>query len=85
VAADRAREERDALVAELSAAYGLGGRPRRTGDPGERARSAVTWRIRDAIRRLEAAEPGIGTHLRHAVHTGTFCRYEPERPVTWLL
>jgi hypothetical protein len=45
----------------------------------------VTWRIRDAIRRLEAAEPAIGSHLRHAVHTGTFCRYEPERPVTWLL
>ncbi|MFC7503348.1 ATP-binding protein [Nocardioides sp. GCM10030258] len=81
----RAEEERSFLLAELSAAYGLGGRARPTGASAERARSAVTWRIRDAIRRLEAAEPGIGTHLRHAVHTGTFCRYEPERPVTWLL
>ncbi|WP_182376052.1 AAA family ATPase [Nocardioides sp. WS12] len=81
----RAEEERSFLMAELSAAFGLGGRARRTGATAERARSAVTWRIRDAIRRLEAAEPGIGTHLRHAVQTGTFCRYEPERPVTWLL
>ncbi|KRA37259.1 MULTISPECIES: AAA family ATPase [unclassified Nocardioides] len=80
-----AEEERSFLLAELSAAYGLGGRARRTGATAERARSAVTWRIRDAIRRLEAADPAIGTHLRHAVQTGTFCRYEPERPVTWLL
>ncbi|MDQ4119062.1 MAG: hypothetical protein M3235_19185, partial [Actinomycetota bacterium] len=79
----RAAEERDALVAQLSAAYGIGGRARRTGDPAERARSAVGWRIRDALRRIEAAHPELARHLRHSVRTGAFCRYAPETPVRW--
>ncbi len=79
----RAEEERSFLLAELGAAYGLGGRARRTGAAAERARSAVTWRIRDAIRRIEEVHPDLGEHLRRSVRTGTFCRYDPERPVTW--
>lgn len=79
----RAEEERSFLLAELGAAYGLGGRARRTGAVAERARSAVTWRIRDAIRRIEEVHPDLGAHLRHSVRTGTFCRYDPEQPVTW--
>jgi hypothetical protein len=82
---ERAAGERDALLAQLSAAYGLGGRPRRAGDPAERARSAVGWRIRDALRRVEAVHPELGRHLRHAVRTGSFCRYDPEQPVCWRL
>jgi tetratricopeptide (TPR) repeat protein len=81
----RAREERDALVAQLAAAYGLGGRARRSGDAAERARSAVTWRIRDALVRIEAAHPELGHHLRHSVRTGTFCVYDPEEPADWCL
>ena len=77
--------ERDALIAELSSAYGLGGRARRRSDSAERARSAVTQRIRDAIARIEAADPDLGGHLRRAVRTGTFCAYTPEQPTTWEL
>jgi hypothetical protein len=84
-AGDRARAERAAIVAELAGAYGLGGRPRRTGEPAERARSTVTWRIRDAIGRLERVHPELGAHLRTAVRTGTFCRYEPESDPGWVL
>ncbi len=75
--------ERDALIAELSRAYGLGGRARRRSDSAERARSAVTQRIRDAIARIEAADPDLGSHLRRAVRTGTFCAYAPEQSMTW--
>ena len=75
--------ERDALLAELASAYGLGGRPRREGDPAERARSAVTARIRDAVRRIDAVHPALGSHLRHAVRTGAICTYDPEQPVRW--
>jgi tetratricopeptide (TPR) repeat protein len=75
--------ERDALVAQLSAAYGLGGRVRRAGQPAERARTAVTARIRDAIRRIEAVHAELGAHLRHSVSTGTFCSYRPESPTRW--
>ncbi len=48
VRASRAEAERDALVAELSAALGLTGRERRLGDDVERTRKAVSARIRDA-------------------------------------
>jgi hypothetical protein len=84
-AGDRARTEREAIVAELARAYGLGGRRRRSGDPAERARTSVTWRIRDAILRLERVHPELGAHLRNAVHTGTYCRYDPEVPPGWVL
>lgn len=82
---ERLHVERDALIGELSAAYGLGGRARRRGDSSERARSAVTQRIRDAIARIERAQPELGAHLRRSVRTGTFCVYEPETPVDWQL
>ncbi|WP_219415833.1 hypothetical protein [Pseudonocardia nigra] len=81
----RAAAERDAPVAHLTAAYGLGGRARRAGDPGERARSAVTARIRDALRRIERAHPELGHHLDRSVRTGSFCAYQPEDPVSWQL
>jgi hypothetical protein len=77
--------ERDALVSELSSAYGIGGRARRRSDSSERARSAVTQRIRDAIARIEAVDPDLGGHLRRAVRTGTFCVYSPEHPTPWEL
>ena len=43
----------------------------------ERARKAVTARIRDAIRRIGAAHPDLGAHLDRTVRTGTTCRYDP--------
>ena len=70
-------------MAELTGAYGLGGRPRRAGDPAEKARTTVTSRIRDAIGRVESVHPDLGRHLRASVRTGTFCSYVPERSVVW--
>ena len=81
----RADEERAFIAAELGAAYGLGGRGRRTGEDAERARSAVTWRVRDAIKRIERVHPEAGAHLRRAVRTGTYCAYDPEQAVCWEL
>jgi hypothetical protein len=80
---ERLHVERDALIEELSGAYGLGGRARRRGDSAERARSAVTQRIRDAITRIEAADGLLGAHLRRSIRTGTFCSYLPEQPTNW--
>jgi tetratricopeptide (TPR) repeat protein len=75
--AEALHAERDALVDQLSAAVGLGGRARRLGDPGERARKAVSARIRDAIARIDAVHPALAAHLRESVTTGTFCSYQP--------
>jgi len=81
----RIAAERDALVGALTEAYGLGGRVRRSGSAAERARTAVTARIRDAIRRIGDAHPELGRHLGRSVRTGTFCVYEPDQPVRWSL
>jgi predicted ATPase len=83
--ASRARDERRFLAAELGAAVGLGGRPRRALDPAERARKAVTWRIRDSINQIEKAHPPLGRHLRHAVRTGSLCVYDPDQATEWRL
>ncbi|HEX6583620.1 MAG TPA: NB-ARC domain-containing protein [Thermoleophilaceae bacterium] len=85
VRAERAQEELDTIGDALSSAYGLGGRARRAGDPAERARSAVTWRIRSAISRVDAVHPALGRHLRNSIRTGTYCSYTPEQPVNWQL
>lgn len=77
--------ELDLLVDQLAAARGLGGRARRGAGTAERARTAVTWRVRAAIRRIGEVHPELGEHLRRAVRTGLWCRYDPERPVEWEL
>ncbi|HEY3952158.1 MAG TPA: AAA family ATPase [Streptosporangiaceae bacterium] len=76
-------KEREALLAELSATTGLGGRPRVAGSPAERMRKAVTYRIRHAIARVGDAHPELGRHLRASVRTGTWCSYTPEHRVDW--
>jgi hypothetical protein len=83
--AERAREEMDRLVDTLTGAMGLHGRARGLGSPAERARSAVTWRIRSAIKKVMAAHPRLGRHLDNAVRTGHFCVYQPEVTVDWRL
>ena len=83
--AESARDELDQLVTSLAGALGLGGRPRRVGSAVERARSAVTWRIRSAIRKIAAAHPPLGRHLENAIRTGTRCAYRPETSLDWML
>jgi tetratricopeptide (TPR) repeat protein len=77
--------EREFIVAELSAAYGLGGRIRRTHDRAERARTAVKKRLQSALDRLDRAHPSLARHLRNSIRTGRFCSYQPEQATTWEL
>ena len=81
----RAEDEMDFIARELAAAFGLGGRARKAADTGERARKAVTNRIKDAIAKIESVHPTLGRHLANAVRTGTFCVYDPERATDWML
>ncbi|GHF69053.1 tetratricopeptide (TPR) repeat protein [Amycolatopsis bartoniae] len=77
--------ERQALLDELRVAAGLAGRPRRLGDETERARKAVTARIRDVLRKLDGHHPELAAHLRATVSTGTSCCYRPGRETAWRL
>ena len=81
--AERAEDELDALVEQLSQAFGLSGRARARGSAAERARTTVTSRVRAAIRHAASVHPDLGRHLQHSVHTGTWCRYAPEHPCDW--
>lgn len=83
--AERAEAELDALVQQLSEAFGLSGRTRSTGSAAERARSAVGWRLRAAVRHAAQAHPALGRHLENAVRTGTWCSYRPETVVIWVV
>jgi len=70
--------ERRQLLAELRRVTGLGGRIRSNGnDPAERARKAVSGRIRDAIGRLADITPDLAAHLDRSIRTGLHCSYAP--------
>ena len=79
----RLAAERDALVEQLTTAFGLGGRARQLGDPDERLRKAVSARVKATIDRVEELHPPLGRHLRNAVRTGYWCSYRPEQRVIW--
>ena len=68
------------------AEFGLASAPlRKVADASERARKAVTNRIRDSIAKLDKDNPTLARHLANSIKLGTFCSYTPERPVEWAL
>jgi hypothetical protein len=75
--AEQAREEIEFIGQELSRAFGLGGRERKTGSDAERARVNVQRRLKDAVRRIGEQIPDAGRYLQGTLDTGTYCRYRP--------
>lgn len=74
----RSTDEREHLLAELRRSTRPDGSSRAlTATASERARKAVSARVRDAIRRIADALPELGTHLDRSIRTGTTCRYDP--------
>jgi hypothetical protein len=83
--AAKAQHEVNAISRSLASAIGLAGRDRKTSSEAERARSAVTKRIKRAIRKIGEAIPSLGHHLSARIKAGYFCCYNPhpDRPVVW--
>src|SRR5262249_8151688 len=79
----RLEGEREALLHRLKAATGLRGRRPALGDDAERARKAVTGRIRESIARLGAQHPELGEHLASSIKTGSTCVYAPAAQLRW--
>lgn len=79
------QEELDAVVGHLAKAFGLGGRDRTAASAAERARLNVTRALRAAIGKLSEALPGAGEALDRRVRTGTYCAYEPDDEVRWIV
>jgi len=79
------QREYDDLVDHLAKAIGMGGKTRKLSDATEKARTAVTWRIRNAIKKISAIHPTLGKHLGLSIKTGIFCEYSPENHIEWVL
>ena len=80
-----AQRDRDYLVAELAAAFGLGGRGRLVNGSSERARTSVARCLRYAIGRLAEHSADLAAHLEGTLHMGTFCSYrsDPLAAIEW--
>jgi hypothetical protein len=77
------REAYEQLVDHLSSSMGVAGKARKVGSTVEKARAAVTWRIRSGIEKINRAHPALGKHLANSIKTGTFCSYKPETSIEW--
>jgi pimeloyl-ACP methyl ester carboxylesterase len=83
-AAERARAELEFIAHEVSAAVGIGGRDRKASSAVERARLAVTKRIKDAIARIRAVHPPLAAHLAQTIKTGHLCAYrDGPQSIAW--
>jgi hypothetical protein len=84
--AEATQAELDELVGQLSQAFGLGGRGRRSASAAERARVNVTRALRTAIAKLVEALPGAGEELDRGIRTGIYCVYEPaDDEMRWIV
>lgn len=85
--AARLDHERAALLDQLVAGVGLGGRRRRSGSDVERARVNVTRALRTAIAGVRRVDPVLADHLDASVRTGRTCAYvpDPTSEVCWVL
>lgn len=82
---ESAQNDRDYLVAELTASFGLGGHARRVNSSTERARTSVARCLRYALDSLAREQAELAAHLRAALHTGTYCSYrsDPLAVIAW--
>lgn len=79
----RLHKEYDELIDHLAKSTGKGGKTRVVNDGVEKARTAVTWRIRNAIKKITDIHPQLGKHFKVSVNTGVFCEYSPEHELIW--
>ncbi|MBK7873998.1 MAG: hypothetical protein IPJ74_26780 [Saprospiraceae bacterium] len=79
------QEEYDQLLDHLSKSLGLGGKTRKVSDSIDKTRSAVTWRIRSAVKKIAEVHLPLSKHLEISIKTGVFCEYAPEHEINWKL
>lgn len=79
----RLEDEYDFLIRELGYSQGLGGRIRKVKAVSEKSRTAVTLRIRHAIKKLDEQDHHLGKHLKESVKTGICCSYSPTIAPSW--
>lgn len=82
---EKLRDEYEELSSFISKALQINGRSRKVGNSNEKARTAITWRIRHAVTKIMETNETLGRHLKTSIKTGTYCYYAPELPYQWEL
>ncbi len=77
------QHEYEQLLHHLESSLDLRGKKRYFQRSNDKARSAVTQRIKGSIKKFEKTHPELYKHLRLSVKTGNFCSYEPENLTIW--
>lgn len=78
------RQEMHMIDAQLRSAIGLGGKARKSADPNERARKAVSKAVSRSLEMIRHHSPALWQHLHNALKIGYFCSYIPDRPTNWI-
>ena len=79
------RQEVEQLKALLTSTATLSGKIRKSGDPYERARKAVSQAIHRNLKEIAEHHPGLANHLRCTLTPITYpLRYEPDQPIDWM-
>lgn len=81
--AERLRDEKEKLEADLQRAFGLGGQPRLQQDLHKRARDRVSQAVRRSRATLAEHLPRLAAHLNSTLKVGTLWSYRPEQRVDW--
>lgn len=79
----KSQEEYDELLQFVSRSMNVKGQPKKFTDNADKARSAVTWRIRHAIKTIKEVHPDLSDHLSSFISTGHYCSYQPSVPIEW--
>ena len=77
------KREYDQLTQYINSAVDKKGRIRIKGSTSDKARSAVTQRIKSALKKIEKAHPELYKHLDVTIKTGTYCSYKPDKDMYW--
>jgi hypothetical protein len=78
------RQEMHMINAQLRSAIGLGGKERKSADPKERARKAVSKAISRSLETIRHHSPALWQHFHNALRIGYTCSYIPDRPTNWI-
>jgi TolB-like protein/lipopolysaccharide biosynthesis regulator YciM len=79
------KNEYDQLTRYITSSVDKRGRIRMKGSTSEKARSAVTQRIKSAIKKFEQIHPELYRHLSSSIKTGVYCSYKPHQCPDWQL
>ena len=75
--------EYEELLAHLTQSLGIDGKSRKVATPADKARAAVTLRIRDSINKIAKKDGKLGLHFKNSIKTGMLCSYRPEVSIQW--